>query len=318
MNEFRNKVFGGEPTDTDLLRSKGAKSSVDHDRTADLSVPRTSARMSNHRHDDRHRLADQSALLLQGDRATSVTLVNLSGGGAMIEGCHHLKLWDHAELEVGPGGRLEAIVRWIKGQRCGLEFAHETKIDASPEIVASVLRTALELSFPDVSLPPSTDSVADAGAAANPICVPVPEAEPAEGSGGLHHREPRHPLIWKGEVHHNHESTEVRLRNISAGGALIECTKKFPLSAELLLDLGDAGSVFAHILWAKGDQLGLRFQTPFDLNSLSKARPEVTGSHWIVPDYLRRESGVASPWADRWQRLGIKELRATLAGFTGA
>ena len=59
-----------------------------------------------------------------------VELINLSGGGAMISGELNLMLWDHVELRARRAmDEIECAVRWIKDDRIGLEFAHETRLD---------------------------------------------------------------------------------------------------------------------------------------------------------------------------------------------
>ena len=101
-----------------------------------------------------------------------------------------------------------------------------------------------------------------------------------------HRRERRHPLIWSGVVHHDYQSNPVRLRNISSTGALVECQTPLRVGAEPLLDLGEAGQVFATVTWAVGDQAGLKFQKPFELAHLAKTKPDLAPAHWDRPSYL--------------------------------
>jgi hypothetical protein len=65
----------------------------------------------------------------------------------------------------------------------------------------------------------------------------------------------------------------------------------------------------ATVEWAVGDQVGLRFHVPFDLNRLAEARPKVAQTDWKAPSYL----GAAKE--DRWGRLNLNELRDELEGF---
>ena len=80
----------------------------------------------------------------------------------------------------------------------------------------------------------------------------------------------------------------------------------------MLLDLGEAGSVFCTVAWTHGDQSGLRFHEAFNLALLARTRPEIAPARWTKPDYLRDDSADSSPWASRWNRLTIGELRQTL------
>lgn len=314
MNEFRKRLLGGSKPEAALLRAKEPKAApsraAEEETFAELAIPRVAGRSSNHRDGDRHRLGDETALLTHSGESREVVLINLSGGGAMVAGAGTLKLWDRVELQLGECARVEAIVRWIKGDRIGLEFAHETRIEAGSDVVAETLRAVIRRSFPDIAL----EAAASAALAA--VDDQVAGATPSEDNNadlvGLSERELRHPLIWTGIVHFNHDSTAVRLRNISSGGALIESNGAFPVGAELLLDLGDAGSIFGSVHWSRGDQVGLKFHVPYDLSALAHARPEVAGARWKAPDYLREDKGGNSPWADQWGRSDLAQVHRTL------
>ncbi|WP_205480242.1 PilZ domain-containing protein [Sphingomonas arenae] len=312
MNEFRERLLSGKPLRGPLLRQKGGKpapaeptstqaGSEDSPRLGAVLIPREASRSSNHRVDSRHHLSEAERAVATWDgRDFQVQIVNLSGGGAMLEAPFEPKLWDRVDLSLAGCGTLECAVRWIKGNRLGLEFAHETQIDADPEVGAALLREVLKRSFPEVSYEASVSTPPVENSSAEPVAAPVDR-------GGK-----RHPLIWTGLVHYNHESTHVRLRNISEVGALVETSASLPVGAELLLDLGEPGSVFSTVAWGHGDQCGLRFHEPFNLSLLARAKPELTSQRWAKPDYLRDDSTETSPWASRWNRLTLGELKQTL------
>lgn len=315
MNEFRERLLSGKPLRDPLLKTKGNKGAkprgaqpgVDAVATAGLdglAIPRDASRLADHRDGDRHRLLrDEEATASWNGRDFRVAVVNLSGGGAMIDVPFSPRLWDRVDLAFGGCGSLECAVRWVKNGRIGLEFAHETRIDAEPEVRSALLREVLRRSFPDaeveISSPPSRP----------PEALSAPASKPAEP---VERREQRHPLIWTGQVHFNHDSTAVRLRNISAVGALVETSEPFPVGADMLLDLGEAGSVFCTVAWTHGDQSGLRFHEPFNLALLARSKPEVAPARWAKPEYLRDDSTDTSPWASRWNRLTLGELRQKL------
>ena len=306
MNEFRNKILGRGGSPASLLRAKAAKGqpsrAAEEESFDALTIPRDTGRgAANHRDDDRHRLSSETVVICRDGLEETVTLINLSGGGAMVEGAPELKLWDRVELKFGDLHRLEAVVRWIKNGRVGLEFAHETRIEASEEEVSSLLRDVIQRSFSDVVL---ADAV--------PNDATQADDTPQDGGPDQVVRELRHPLIWNGTVHFSYESTPVRLRNISSGGAMIESDGAFPVDVELLLDLGDAGAIFGTVHWARGDQAGLKFATPYDLSQLAKARPQVTGAQWTPPDYLREDRSANSPWASQWGRADLGRLHRFL------
>jgi hypothetical protein len=312
MNDFRKKLLGEGQPEERLLRSKAPKAvpsrAAEEESFADLAIPRAAVRAANHRDGDRHRLGEEDAVLVHEGEKRAVVLINLSGGGAMIEPAGALKLWDRVDLELGETNRLEAVVRWIRADRAGLEFAHETQIDAPSDEVAETLRAVIRRSFPDVAL----EADASAGAPEGESDEAARGEEGSPSSEELADRDVRHPLIWSGLIHFNHDSTPVRLRNISHGGALIESSSAFPVGAELLLDLGEAGAIFSSVHWARGDQIGLKFHTPYDLRRLANARPEVAPARWTAPDYLRESRSDNSPWASQWGRSDVRGLHRSL------
>jgi hypothetical protein len=313
MNDFRNRVVAGRPLHSPLLHSKRTvraepSRAAEEQSFADLSIARQEVRVANHRESDRYRLDDEAVEVLHEGRCQSVALVNVSGGGAMIEGAKDLCLWDRVELRLGgaEGSHVEAAVRWIRGTRHGLEFAYETRIDAAEDELADMLRAVIARSFPDILLEtPQQD-------------LDEPEVPPAAkaGSEGADRnpieRALRHPLIWSGLVHYEHWSHPVRLRNISVSGAMIDCRHPLQTGAELLLDLQEAGTIFAVVSWARGDAAGLRFQRPYDLGQLVKARPEVAGSRYVASDHLRDAGHGNRPWSSQWDRHDLGALQRRL------
>jgi hypothetical protein len=306
MNSIREQIFGGERAERrSLLGAKRKKGADAGSGLMSVAIPREESRTSDSREGDRHRLNGEQVTVKHGRKNHKVELINLSGGGAMVAGELTPNLWDRVELKLGEGATLECVVRWIKGGRVGLEFAHETHIDCAPQQRAELLSQVIARSFPETSV------------AVDAPPAPEPKAEPAaaptkaeEGRGDF-----RHPLIWSGQIHYDFDSTPVRLRNISRNGALIECATPLPVGAEPLLDLGDAGSVFARVSWACGDQVGLEFQTEFDLSDLVKSRPDLVPVNWQAPSYLKGPNPGSAPEQDPWRRLSVDELNERLEGY---
>jgi hypothetical protein len=96
---------------------------------------------------------------------------------------------------------------------------------------------------------------------------------------------------------------------------MIECTIPLHVGVEPLLDLGEAGQVFATVTWVFGDAAGLRFHEPFDLAHLARSKPEVASGRWERPSYLQPGPATDSPWDDQWGRMSLGELRQDLEGF---
>jgi hypothetical protein len=299
-NSFRAAILRGEKpalvvTDKNPRPERG-------DALDRVRVPRSESRRGNHRGGNRHRLNDETATAEYKGKAHPVELVNLSTGGAMIRCGFAPRLWDLVELQLGEGPGLEGAVRWIKGDLIGLEFAHETKIDCSPEQRAELLLSVIQRSFPDEVRLEAPEEIVSA-------------SEPEEEDLG-NRNEKRHPLIWMGEIHYAHDSNPVRLRNVSEGGVLLDVAVDYPQGAEVMLDLGDAGQFIATVQWVFGDQAGLRFVKPFDIACLANARPDVMPHSWSVPSFLSHEAeDDDSPWHEKWSRSSIAEIRNELEGF---
>lgn len=292
---IRAKILGSASSSNEsILKSKSRRKGLVE--SLDRLIEREEARTNHSRSQDRHRLFDEAVSISRQGTVHEVQLINVSGGGAMIGGDVDLMLWDRLELKLGENGTVECVVRWLRDGRFGLEFAHETRIDCGADEQATVLREVIRRSFPDLEFEAELD--------------PQPQHSGAEGRG-----ERRHPLVWSGLLHHDYESTPVRIRNISATGAMIECSAMLTVGSEPLLELGEALSISAKVAWALGDEAGLRFDRPFDLHDLARARPQVTPAHWNPPSYLESEPDRGSPWAGHWRRMSIGELRDELEGF---
>ena len=295
MNSFRESITGSRPAGP-VMATKPARKALEENGRGGLSVTRSESRTNNQRSESRQVLTAEEARLFVGRKSYVVDLLNLSGGGAMIRTNVPLKLWKTVQLELGGSDCVECAVRWINGDRIGLEFAHETQVEGDTNARDAMLLDAIERNFPDL---------ADEAAGA-----PAPAADQPQRRGGL-----RHPLIWSGEILHDHDSTRVRLRNVSDRGAMVDSARPFPEGAEVLLDLGGAGQHFAIVSWSRGDQLGLRFERPFDITCLSRSRPQVAPQSWSKPEYLSPGLDGDSPWAEPWERLSLGQLKDSLEGF---
>ncbi len=239
---IRAKIYG-DWVEEPLLKAKkpkGAKA----DELDSIAVARESRQRSDSRAEDRHRLIGERARITHDGAHHEVELINLSGGGAMVAGPLKPLLWDRVHLHLGSHGDIECAVRWIRDGRIGLEFAHETRLDWSADEVAAVLREVIIRSFPHVEFSEG-------------------EAEEPEASVSDDElrRAARHPLIWTGVLHHDYQSTPVRVRNISATGAMIEGDRIPPAGTDILLRRG-ALELFATIVWNRDKQAGLEFEAP--------------------------------------------------------
>lgn len=251
----------------------------------------------NSRKGDRHRLVGEKALVSLKGAEHEAELINVSGGGAMIGGSFDVAVSDLLKLHLGENGTIECAVCWIRNGRIGLEFAHETQLDCSAEEQAVLLREVIARTYGGVHF-------------GQPSARGASSAEDDETR-----RAKRHPLIWSGTLHCCGEQTRVRIRNISATGAMVQCAFQVPAGSEAVLDLGDQVTVSGTVGWAVGDQVGLNFHAHFDVTQLSRSTPEVAPSTWVQPDYLTKAGASASPWDPKWQRLNMHQINDELEGF---
>ncbi|QIK77828.1 PilZ domain-containing protein [Sphingomonas piscis] len=291
-NSFREALLR-QPGTSPVVPDKAPRGKRGNPALSASAVARKEVRRSDDRDGDRHRLTDAGATVRSGRRKVAVELINISGGGAMVRGDLRARLWQKVILILGDVGEVECAVRWIRDDRFGLEFAHETQIACDPATLNETLLLVLKNNAPkDVEN-------------SDPEPLTVEPSDPRRTAR-------RHPLIWSGLVQFNHESAVARLRNISAEGAQIQSTGSYNVGNVVLLDLGNAGALPATVRWAHGDQAGLAFHRPFDVTKLAKVQPQVAGRGWVKPEYLQDEDVTTSPWASQWGRLTVGELKKTL------
>jgi diguanylate cyclase (GGDEF)-like protein len=85
-------------------------------------------------------------------------------------------------------------------------------------------------------------------------------------------RPPRHRLIRNGRLIWEGRTLPVRLRNISAGGAMIESDRTLEPGTPVELDLDEAGTLAAEVRWCQQGQVGLHFAEAFALGKLARTR----------------------------------------------
>ena len=120
----------------------------------------------------------------------------------------------------------------------------------------------------------------------------------------------RQTLIWKGVLHLGNQKTDVRVRNISTKGAMIESPVPVEVGSEPVLQLSDTVSIPTRVAWAMSGQMGVKFHEPFDLALLAQTRPIITKSTWSPPD-----NAIQAAWERRLRRLSPAELRAEFQDY---
>jgi hypothetical protein len=279
MHELRSTILSGESKPSLVARKTGGRSEgAGPGGLTKIAIKRQEARVTDQRLEDRLRGVVHASTIVFRRRRQEVAVVNVSSRGAMIAADIEPRIGEKLDVLFTDDNRTRCVVRWVREGRIGLEFVDETIFWTSESAPA-------------------------------PACGPGPaEARPAVH--GVSDREPRQRLLRAGTLYWSGISIPVRLRNISESGAGLESGRELCPGAEVELDLGEAGFQIAEVRWSKDGQVGLRFATSFDIAALAPAQqsgerpPEV-----LKPAYLETELQPDSPWAARFERLSLTDLK---------
>ena len=283
MHEIRSSILSGEVKSGPVARKGGNKGEgASLGGLTKIAIKRQEARCTNQRSEDRHpNLVAQSTIVFR-RKKQQVRVVNVSSRGAMIEADIEPHIGENLEITFSEENRTRCTVRWIRGRRIGVEFVNET-------IFWETAPTGPTFSYQ----PPANDE------------------EPDEPEQSFVQRETRQRLLRSGTLYWSGISVPVRLRNISSGGARVEGERDICPGAEVELDLGEGGFHVAEVRWSNDGQIGLRFADDFDLDSLAPVAMQAAGPvpEVLKPAYLETELSPDSPWAARFQRLSLTDLK---------
>ncbi|HVH37962.1 MAG TPA: EAL domain-containing protein [Sphingomicrobium sp.] len=104
-------------------------------------------------------------------------------------------------------------------------------------------------------------------------------------------REPRHRLMRRAIASLDGYAVEVRLRNISAMGALVECSEPVTPGGMVTMDIVGVGPVQGIVRWAHAGKFGLQFEENFDLGRLAPKREKTNDVMMMTPWYVDRRTG---------------------------
>ncbi len=176
-----------------------------------------------------------------------------------------------------PEGRNAALIRAMVGLASDLQMQTTAEGVETPEELQLVRDLGCSLVqgyiFGKPMPPGEALELANKGAATLPAQLPP--------------REPRIRIIRAALLHYQGQVKGARLRNISSGGALVECRDEMPVGAEIQLDFAAGGLIDAEIRWTKGTQFGCQFKEKFNLKLLQPAKPSVKAPTVMAPNYLR-------------------------------
>jgi len=103
-------------------------------------------------------------------------------------------------------------------------------------------------------------------------------------------REPRHRLMRRAIASLDGYAVEVKLRNISAMGALVDCKEPVSPGQPITMDIVGVGPVQGIVRWAQSGKFGLLFEENFDLARLAPKRDKQSDVMMMTPWYVDRRS----------------------------
>jgi hypothetical protein len=278
MHDIRQSFVQGEGLRRpSLIAQKAKRAEAKGPSLTKVPVARTAARITDSRREDRIRDLTDTATITFRRKKHEVKIVNLSSLGAMIEtdGVEP-RIGELLHIQFADCNKTRCTVRWIREHRIGLEFDQQTDIVGLAKTRAYVV-----------------------GAHSAPALTPERTSKP------MSKRATRHGLIWNGTLYWSFEAFNVRLRNISTDGAMLECDRSLTPGSHVRLNLAEAGTLSGEVRWSMAGQVGISFDEKFDLRLLANAKPQsIAADHMLKPDYLKDET----PWAQLWDKLRPDDL----------
>jgi diguanylate cyclase (GGDEF)-like protein len=106
-------------------------------------------------------------------------------------------------------------------------------------------------------------------------------------------REPRQRLMRRAIAAINGETTEIRLRNISAMGALVECDQSVSPGDSLTIDIVGVGPVVGTVRWTQAGKFGVQFTDLFDIARLAPRPDKKASPAVLTPWYVSQQRDLA-------------------------
>ncbi len=100
-------------------------------------------------------------------------------------------------------------------------------------------------------------------------------------------REPRHRLMRRAVTFIDGARVELKLRNISSMGALVECDVPVSPGSELAIDIVGVAPVRGIVRWAQAGKFGVQFEHQFDLGRLTPKKERRNDVTMLTPWYVQ-------------------------------
>jgi len=109
-----------------------------------------------------------------------------------------------------------------------------------------------------------------------------------EAAGFQFLREPRHRLMRRAVAMFDGYPEEIRLRNISITGALVECRRPVAPGTHVTMDIVGVGPASGIVKWASNGKFGMQFDREFDLGRLAPKKEKLNDVTMLTPWYVER------------------------------
>jgi len=106
-------------------------------------------------------------------------------------------------------------------------------------------------------------------------------------------REPRQRLMRRAIAAINGQTTEIRLRNISAMGALVDCGQPVIPGDTLTIDIVGVGPVVGTVRWTQSGKFGVQFTEHFDMVRLAPKQDRKSSPAVLTPWYVTQQREMA-------------------------
>ena len=107
-----------------------------------------------------------------------------------------------------------------------------------------------------------------------------------EAEGFACSRETRHRLMRRAMTCIDGMMVELKLRNISSMGALVECNVPVAPGTELAIDIVGVGPMRGIVRWSQSGKFGVQFEKQFDLGRLAPKKERRNDVQTMIPTYL--------------------------------
>ena len=99
-------------------------------------------------------------------------------------------------------------------------------------------------------------------------------------------REPRHRLMRRATGMIDGYEEEIRLRNISVTGALVECKRPVAPGTQMTINIIGVGAANGTVQWAGNGKFGMQFEREFDLGRLAPKKAKGNEMTMLRPWYV--------------------------------